>query len=41
LLELAGILSDEEAEELEAAIEGSRRRSRERSDEIVRRFAAF
>ncbi|WP_160135304.1 antitoxin VapB family protein [Halococcus salsus] len=41
LLELAGILSDEEAAELEAATEGGRKRPRERSDEIGRRFEVF
>lgn len=41
LLELAGILSDAEADELEATIERSRIRSRERSDEIARRFEEF
>lgn len=38
LLELAGILSDTEANELEATIEEGRKQSRERSDEIDRRF---
>lgn len=38
LLELAGILSDEEADELESTIARGRERSRERSDELARRF---
>lgn len=34
--EVAGILTDEEADALEAAIEAGRRRSRDRSDRIAR-----
>lgn len=38
LLEIAGVLSDEEAKELETAIEEGRERSRQRSDRIAEKL---
>lgn len=38
LLEIAGILSDEEAETMRETVTNRRARSRERADEIAKRF---
>lgn len=40
LLELAGVLSDDDAEVMRETIEARRKRSRERSDEIATRLGA-